>query len=90
MLFEEAPRAPEFLARLHELQQFSAAAAAKPLQGHPEARAGGELNAHIVVATIDSLVHRLVTTAADVDFQRVEDEIVALLTGYLRRDAKIQ
>jgi hypothetical protein len=63
---------------------------ARLLEGHPEVRAGGGLNAHIVVATIDSLADPLVTTAADVDFQRVEDEIVALLTGYLRRDTKIQ
>jgi AcrR family transcriptional regulator len=93
VLFEEAPRAPEFLARLHELEQFSVAAAARILEQHPEVRARNRLNAHIVVATIDSLVHRLVTTAADVDFEQVEDEIVVLLTGYLRCDdasSKIQ
>jgi hypothetical protein len=42
------------------------------------------LNAQIVVATIESLVHRLVTSHDPVDFQRLEDEIVIPLSGYLR------
>ncbi|WP_245850107.1 TetR/AcrR family transcriptional regulator [Mycobacterium angelicum] len=84
VLFEEAPRAPAFLARLHELERFSVAATVQLLEQHPEAPAG-RLTAHIVVATIDSLVHRLVTSEADVDVRQVEDEIVALLSGYLRQ-----
>lgn len=84
VLFEEAPRAPAFLARMHELERFSVDATVQLLEQHPETRAG-RLNAHVVVATIDSLVHRLVTSEADVDLQQVEDEIVALLTGYLRQ-----
>lgn len=83
VLFEEAPRAPAFLARLHELEQFTVAAAAQILEQHPEVRASSRLNAQILVATIDSLVHRLVTSEAADDFQQVEDEIVALLSGYL-------
>lgn len=87
VLFEEAPRAPEFLNRLHELEQFSVDTAARLLEQHPEVRADSRLNAQLVVATIDSLVHRLVTRpdvgTDPVDFGEVEDEIVALLTGYL-------
>lgn len=83
VLFEEAPRAPEFLERLHELEEFSVAAAAQLLEQHPEVRANSRLNAQIVVATIDSLVHRLVTSAEPADFQELEDEIVVLLSGYL-------
>lgn len=85
VLFEEAPRAPEFLARMHELEQFSVAAAAHLLAQHRDVRAG-HLNAQIVVATIDSLVHRLVTSPEPVDFGAVEDEIVVLLTGYLSHE----
>lgn len=84
VLFEEAPRAPAFLARVRELEQFGVDAAARLLEQHPEARAG-RLNAQIAVATIDSLVHRLVTSPDPVDFQELEDEIVVLLTGYLCR-----
>lgn len=82
VLFEEAPRAPAFLARLHELEQFSVATAEHLLKQHPDVRAG-RLNAQIVVATIDSLVHRLVTSPDPVDMHELEDEIVVLLTGYL-------
>lgn len=86
VLFEEAPRAPAFLARMRQLEQFSVDAAARLLEQHPEARADGRFNAQIVVATIESLVHRLVTSPDPVDFQDLEDEIVVLLSGYLCRD----
>lgn len=82
VLFEEAPRAPEFLARVHEMERFSVTMAAQVLGRHPGVR-DGRLNAQIVVATIDSLVHRLVTSQDPADFQELEDEIVVLLTGYL-------
>jgi AcrR family transcriptional regulator len=84
VLFEEAPRAPEFLARLHELEQLSVDATVRLLEQHPDVRANGRLSAHIVVTTIESLVHRLVTSQTPADPQRLEDEIVDLLTGYLR------
>ena len=86
VLFEEAPRAPAFLARLHDLEQLMVDATTRLLERYPNVRAG-RLNAQIVVATIDSLVHRLVTSQTPVDFQRLEDEIVDLLAGYLRGSA---
>ncbi len=83
VLFEEAPRAPAFLARMHDLEQQMVDATYRLLEQHPDVRAS-RLNAQIVVATIDSLVHRLVTSSTPVDFQQLEDEIVVLLIGYLR------
>jgi AcrR family transcriptional regulator len=83
VLFDEAPRAPAFLARLRELEQLMVEATTRLLEQQPKARAD-RLNAQIVVATIESLVHRLVTSHTPVDFQRLEDEIVILLSGYLR------
>jgi AcrR family transcriptional regulator len=88
VLFEEAPRAPAFLARLHDLEQLMVEATARLLEQRPNVRAS-RLNAQIVVATIDSLVHRLVTSQTPVDFQQLEDEIVVLLTGYLQRSADV-
>ena len=38
----------------------------------------------MVVATTESLVHRFITSPSPVDPQRLEDEIVVLLEGYLR------
>ncbi len=45
--------------------------------------ANGRLSARLVVATIESLVHRLIASPDPVDPQQLEDEIVTLLTGYL-------
>lgn len=84
VLFEEAPRAPEFLARIRELERCGVDAASRLLEQHPEARPG-RLTAQVVVATIESLVHRLVTSPEPVNLQELEDEIVLLLSGYLRR-----
>ncbi|MGW4069240.1 TetR/AcrR family transcriptional regulator [Nocardia grenadensis] len=84
VLFEEAPRAPQLLARLHEAEEFAVAAAAQLLAKHPDVVAADTtLSARIVVATVESLVHRLVTAPDPVPPGKLEDEMVALLTGYL-------
>jgi AcrR family transcriptional regulator len=85
VLFEEAPRAPEFLTRLHVSEQMIVDATACLLEQHPAVRvADSLLAARIVVATIESLVHRLITSPSPIDPQTLEDEIVLLLAGYLR------
>lgn len=65
--------------------------ATRLLEQHPDVRTG-RMTAHVVVATIDSLVHRLVTSPDGSDFQDVfqvvEDEIVLLLMGYLRQPGR--
>ena len=83
VLFEEAPRAPAFLSRLHALEETMVDATAELLDEHPAVHANGRLSARLVVATIESLVHRLIASPDPVDPQRLEDEIVVLLTGYL-------
>jgi hypothetical protein len=55
------------------------------LKSHPAVRATGRLRARVVVATIESLVHRLITSPDPVDPQQLEDEIVILLTEYFGR-----
>jgi AcrR family transcriptional regulator len=85
VLFEEALRAPDFLAHMHEMERRAVEATAALLEAHPSVPASSRLTAHIVVTTIESLVHRLVTTELPVDLDELEDEIVVLLGGYLRR-----
>jgi AcrR family transcriptional regulator len=85
VLFEEAPRAPAFLSRLHDLEASMVDATAGLLDNHPAVRAKGRLSARVVVATIESLVHRLIASPDPVDPQHLEDEIVSLLAGYLGR-----
>ena len=41
------------------------------------------LKAQVVVTTIESLVHRLITSPNPVDPQQLEEEIVTLLSSYL-------
>ncbi|EHB47841.1 regulatory protein TetR [Mycolicibacterium rhodesiae JS60] len=85
VLFEEAPRAPEFLAHIHDMERQAVEAAAALLEAYPSARTG-RLTAHVVVTTIESLVHRLVTTQLPVNLDELENEIVLLLGRYLRDD----
>lgn len=87
VLFEEAPRAPAFLSRLHDLEQSMVDVTAGLLDNHPAVQAKGRLRARVVVATIESLVHRLIASPDPADPQQLEDEIVRLLTGYLVRQS---
>lgn len=84
VLFEETPRPPSFVQALHEAEAAVVAVAAGMLAAHPEVRvADTGTAARIVVATIESLVHRLVAARVPVDPQVVEDELVLMLVRYL-------
>lgn len=83
VLFEEAPRSPALLARLREIEAHGVAGVTELLRSHPEVRvADPEFAARLAIATVESLVHRLI--AAPVGTAQLEDELVRLLTGYLR------
>jgi AcrR family transcriptional regulator len=85
VLFEEAPRSPAFLARLHKSEHLMIDVTAALLEQHPAVQVhDSHLAAQMVVATIESLVHRLITSPSPVDPHRLEDEIVMMLDGYLR------
>ncbi|MEV5767608.1 TetR/AcrR family transcriptional regulator [Micromonospora sp. NPDC052213] len=84
VLFEESPRPPELLARFHQAERDAADTVEQLLRQDPvldlpePAR-----NARIVVAVIESLVHRYVSQQGDIDTQQLTDEIVDLLVAYL-------
>jgi len=82
VLFEEAPRAPVLLDHLRDMERQVVDATAMLLEQRSGATSS-RLRAQIVVATIESLVHRLITAPVPVDPQQLEDEIVTLLSGYL-------
>ncbi|MGW4371995.1 hypothetical protein ACWEKT_40975 [Nocardia takedensis] len=84
MLFEEAPRSPEVLARLHEMEQFAVTMVAGLLDNHPAVTVtDNTLSAPIVVAAVESLVHRLMTAHDPAQPEALEDENVLLLGCYL-------
>ncbi|MUM19485.1 TetR/AcrR family transcriptional regulator [Mycobacterium sp. CBMA271] len=84
VLFEEAPRPPEFLEMLHRSEDIVVAQAEAILAAHPDVRVSETaMAARMVVATIESLTHRLVAGPRPVNPQSFEDELVGMLTRYL-------
>ncbi|HMJ77611.1 MAG TPA: TetR/AcrR family transcriptional regulator, partial [Iamia sp.] len=74
VLFEEAPRPPEQLARLRTLERDLTTMLATRLASHPEVTATDpELAARLTIDTIESLVHRIATDAA----APVADDVLA-------------
>jgi len=87
VLFEEAPRSAALLNRLRDTEAHGVAAVTELLCRHPEVRvADPEFAARLAIATIESLVHRLIATPAvsDLDVDRFVDEVVRMVAGYLR------
>lgn len=84
VLFEEAPRPPEFLRMLHDYEATIVSLTQQLLANHSQVRVSDTGTAgRLVVATIESLVHRLIASPNPIDTQRFEDELVAMLTRYL-------
>lgn len=85
VLFEEAPRSPRLLTRLHDTERFAVALVTQLLITHPEAAVPDPaLSARVVVATVESLVHRLIAASEPVAPGALEEEMVLLLGPYLR------
>ena len=86
VLFQEAPRPADVLADLHALEAGAVTAAAELLSAHPQVTAPDpDLAAWFVVATIESLTHRYVGSAARgrLDLDAFGDELVRMLVAYL-------
>jgi AcrR family transcriptional regulator len=85
VLFEEAPRPPELLAELHDLEARAIAMVSEVLAATPGVRVGDvDMAARLVTATVESLVHRVVATRdRTVDLGAFRDELVTMLTRYL-------
>jgi AcrR family transcriptional regulator len=92
VLFEEAPRPPELLAQLHDLEEALIEATAGLLATDPEVRVDDHrLAARMVVTTIESLVHRVVATRRpgnaaepEPDHTAFRRELTTMLVRYLR------
>lgn len=85
VLFEEAPRPAEFLARLRASESSIVAGAELLLAGHPEVRVPDTSTAaRMVVGTIESLVHRFYAADQPVGVNRFQRELVTMLSRHLR------
>ncbi|MFD7668311.1 TetR/AcrR family transcriptional regulator [Streptomyces sp. NPDC059788] len=84
VMMEQGPRAPEILDRISRHERERIAHVHALFAGHPEVRvADTHVAARLVVATIELVVHRLRAAPDPVDTARFENELVAMLTGYL-------
>lgn len=89
VLFEEAPRSPEFLDHLHHLERMAVASTAQLLAAYPEVNVSDPTTAaQVIVATIEALVHRLIATPTPVAADVAEDAIVTMLCSYLAGSAR--
>lgn len=85
VLFKEAPRSPALLNRLHHVEEDAVSAAKALLDSHSDVTvADTAFAARMVVATVESLTHRLLACDQPADAEQLEDGIVAMLAGYLR------
>ena len=85
VLFEEAPRSAGLLNRLHHTEEDAVSAAKALLDSHSAVTvADTAFAARMVVATVESLTHRLLACEKPADAEQLEDGIVAMLSAYLR------
>ena len=89
VLFEEAPRPPEQLARLRSLERDLTALLATRLASHPDvAVADPALAARLTIDVIESLVHRIATDATSgIADDVLAREITRLVVAYLTAPA---
>ena len=85
VLFEEAPRPPELLAELHELERAVVAAVVDMLGGEDDLDVPDlELAAWLTVATVESLTHRYVSSyPGKLDLERFAAEVTRMVVAYL-------
>jgi AcrR family transcriptional regulator len=85
VLFEETPRHPDFLRLADESASGIVDLTQVLLVEHPEVRVTDtDTAARVVVATIESLVHRLIASPNPVEVTSFENEVTAMVTRYLR------
>lgn len=82
LLIEQAPFSPELIRRMEAYQERRVAEIGELLASHPEVRVTDTATAaQLIVASVEMVVHQLVV--AQVDADRLENELTAMLTRYL-------
>ncbi|HEX6075909.1 MAG TPA: TetR/AcrR family transcriptional regulator [Micromonosporaceae bacterium] len=85
VLFEEAPRPPEVVARFREVESEAVTAIAALLRGDASLRiAQPDRCARFVVATIEALTHRFMGGSPQIDMDDLVDEITSMVVKYLQ------
>ncbi|SFW87748.1 TetR/AcrR family transcriptional regulator [Amycolatopsis australiensis] len=85
VLLEQAPRSNELLDKVARLKQSLVSYVQGLFDRHPEVRVTDtETAARLVVTTTELVVHQLVADREPVDVGRLEHELVAMLTRYVK------
>ncbi|TMR94775.1 TetR/AcrR family transcriptional regulator [Nonomuraea basaltis] len=85
VLFEEAPRPPDLRGLFRRLEHEAVIAVEELLRGDPGLEASQvAVRARFVIATIESLTHRFIGRASEVDADGLAKEISTIVTKYLR------
>ncbi|WP_328383542.1 TetR/AcrR family transcriptional regulator [Streptomyces sp. NBC_00400] len=85
IMVEQVPRSPELLEKRSRYQQSRTAYVRELIENHPESRVDDmHIAVRLVVSTVELLVHQLVAAPDPLDPARLENELVAMVTGYLR------
>jgi AcrR family transcriptional regulator len=84
VMIEQAPRSSELLERISVHEQALVGYLRDLLDHHPEVRVDDkDTAARLVVSTVELTVHRLIAAPDPIDVPRLENELVAMVTGYL-------
>lgn len=85
IMIEQAPRSGELLERITRLEWEMIGDLRELLHDHPEVRVRDkDTAARLVASTVELTVHQLIASPGSIDVTRLENELVAMITGYLR------
>ncbi|SFK75929.1 TetR/AcrR family transcriptional regulator [Amycolatopsis sacchari] len=88
IMIEQAPRSGELLQRVTRQEWEMVGHLRELLERHPEVGVRDkETAARLVTSTVELTVHQLVAAPGSIDTDRLERELVAMVTGYLRAGA---
>ncbi len=85
MMVEEAPLSEELLTKISRYDRKRATELRTLLAAHPEVRVDDPDTAvRIIVTTVELVTHTLMAAPEPVDPQRLEDQLVTMVTRYLQ------
>jgi AcrR family transcriptional regulator len=85
IMIEQAPRSAELLDRITRQEWEMIGDLRELLDRHPEVRVADKDTAtRLVASTVELTVHQLIAAPGSVDTTRLENELVAMTTGYLK------
>ncbi|MFH8407536.1 TetR/AcrR family transcriptional regulator [Streptomyces sp. NPDC018019] len=84
VMAEQGPRTPELIDKVTRHHRARVASVQQLFERHPQVRvADTGVAARLAVATTELVIHQLLAAPDPVDVTRLENEVVAMLTGYL-------